>query len=180
MEIKQKPKKCKNVNCGRIFKPYNSLQKYCGYECANEGEKVRQNARESKKKATGDSIRKSLIELAKLTFNSYIRERDKKEPCICCGKPLGSDYHAGHYYSGGGHAAVLFDEDNVHAQRADCNTGHRAKMLEEYGVRLEAKIGAEMFEWLRAKAYETKRWEVEELQSIIREYKEKRKQLINK
>jgi len=180
MEVQRKLKKCSNGNCGGLFKPFTTTQKYCGYECANEGKKSREEARESKKKATNAVIRKELFELARFTFNAYIRERDKVKPCICCGRRLGAEYHAGHYYSGGGHAAVIFDEDNVHAQRSDCNTGHRVGMLDGYGVRLEAKIGSDRFELLRANAYEAKKWEIEELQRVIREYKQKRKQLINK
>lgn len=175
MEVKQK--KCRNPNCEKLFKPFTTTQKFCSAECTREGKKVQENARESKKKDKSEANRKMLFEIARMTFNAYIRERDKRKPCICCGNPLGDSYHAGHFFSGGGHAAVIFDEDNVHAQRADCNTGHRAGMLADYSIMLLGRIGVTNFELLKSKAYETKKWEVSELQLIIREYKQKLKDL---
>lgn len=163
--------------CGTDFKPIRTTDKVCSGACAGKAEKAREKAGKEQKKASKKSERKILFETAEIVFNTFIRKRDEKEPCICCGRPLGVGYHAGHYYSGGGHAAVKFDEDNVHGQRADCNTGHAADMIERYGVRLEEKIGKDMFEFLRAKAYETKHWTADELRSIIREYKQKTKEL---
>lgn len=178
MEIKFR--KCQNVECGTLYQSANSLQKCCSAPCERKRLKAKQKQKESRTTERKRSDRLILMDLAKITFNAFIRERDKKEPCICCGKPLGNDYHAGHCFSGGGHAAVMFDEDNVNAQRASCNTGHAANMLTNYCVRLEEKIGKDAFELLRAKAYEVKKWEVPELQSIIREYKQKLKQLKSK
>lgn len=174
MEVKDKV--CRNENCKKRFKPFSSLQKFCSMSCTKEAEKVKQNARESKKKARLEVDKKTVFELAKITFNAFIRERDSREPCISCGAPYFVFKQAGHYFSGGGHANVLFDEDNVHGQCVKCNI-EKAGNTVEYGVRLERKIGKARFEVLRANAYEPKRWEVDELQSIIREYKQKKKGL---
>ena len=35
--------------------------------------------------------------LQKLFFNTFIRLRDKHQPCISCGKPLEGKYDAGHF-----------------------------------------------------------------------------------
>ena len=164
-------RKCKK--CGREFKQFNSLQNVCGAKCAKE----LKDEKKAAKKDTPKTDRQILILKAQAAFNAFIRERDKGQPCICCGKPLGVNYHCGHFYSSGGHSNVRFNEDNAHGQRAECNTTHRAGMLGEYSERLEKKIGAAAFEVLRADAYEPKKWEVRELEGIIKEYKQKLKEL---
>lgn len=172
MEIKNK--KCKV--CGVEFKPFRTFQNCCSEahtrQLAEEKKKVKEERGQTKKKS--DRLLK--LELAKITFNAFIRERDRGKPCICCGKPLGENYQAGHAFSGGGHSNVLFDEDNVHAQRFDCNND-RAGNVTEYFVRLEKHLGATGFELLRARAYEAKSWTVEELDAIIKYYREKTKEL---
>ena len=173
MEFKQK--KCKN--CEKIFKQFNSLQNVCSPKCASE-QKAKKEA--SKKPKEEPKDRKVLMLKAQSVFNAYIRERDKKELCICCGRLLGQNYHAGHFFSAGGHSNVRFDEDNVNAQRAECNTTHRAGMLGDYSERLEQKIGAAQFEVLRANAYEPKKWEIKDLERIISEYSQKLKDLQTK
>lgn len=170
-----KAKKCKN--CGKDFKQFNSLQNACSPKCASEL-KEKKKANQPPNKTAMD--RKLLVMKAQTAFNAYIRERDKKETCICCGKNLGQNYHCGHFYSVGGHSSVRFDEDNAHAQKADCNTTHRAGMLGDYSERLEQKIGAAQFEVLRAKAYEPKKWEIKDLERIISEYSQKLKDLQTK
>ena len=176
--MKQKTeKKCKN--CGSVFKLYSSLDKYCSIRCKQEGEKAREKSREEAAREKCKSDRKELFATARIVFNAYVRERDKDKDCICCGKPLGKDYQAGHYFSGGGHAAVIFDEDNVHAQRMECNTSLAGNNI-EYGVRLEDLIGKPRFELLRSTAYELKRWNREELLDVITTYRRKMKQLKNK
>lgn len=192
MEAKQK--KCKE--CGELFKQFNSLVNVCGIECkkAQDEKKREEKQRRAGKildgviKYGGEAVkkveelkkgsdRKLMLLKAQSAFNAYIRERDKKEPCICCGKPLGINYHAGHFFSVGGHSNVRFNEDNAHGQRADCNTTHRAGFLDEYAEGLEERIGAAALEVLRAAAYEPKKWTVQELEKIEKEYKEKLKQL---
>ena len=52
----------------------------------------------------------------------YIRMRDKDKPCICCNEPLGDDFHAGHFMESGNNPHTRYDENNIHGQRAYCNT----------------------------------------------------------
>lgn len=170
MEFKQK--KCKN--CQKDFKQYTSLQNACSPKCVLEL-KERKKADQKPKETALD--RKLLIMKAQTVFNAYIRERDKNEPCICCGEKLGQNCHAGHFFSVGGHSNVRFNEDNAHAQKASCNTTHRAGMLGDYSERLEKKIGSAHFEVLRAQAYEPKKWETKELEGIIKEFSQKLKDL---
>ena len=109
---------------------------------------------------------------AQKVFNQYIRLRDKAQPCISCGSKLGSKYDAGHFYSMGGHKAVTFDEDNVHAQCVTCNQFKHGNLL-EYRTRLCSKIGQERFDELEAKRHQVKKWTKEELEQIIKTYKNK-------
>lgn len=171
-----KDKKCKI--CKSEFKPFKTTQNVCSNKCANELKKVKESQKTDRQKESKARERKTKLELAKITFNKYIRERDKNENCICCGRFLGFNFEAGHYFSGGGHANVLFNEDNVHAQRFDCNNDRAGNFI-NYGVRLEERIGKESFELLKQEAYDPKTWTVEELDKIIKEYKQKLTQLQN-
>lgn len=73
-------------------------------------------------------------------FNKWIRERDKEEPCICCGK-FGA-LQAGHFYSAGKYNHMRFNPDNVHGQLKGCNYFKSGNLL-EYRKRLIEKIGEE-------------------------------------
>lgn len=39
MKTKNKSKVCRDKDCGTLFTPFNSLQKYCSYHCAKKNEK---------------------------------------------------------------------------------------------------------------------------------------------
>jgi hypothetical protein len=171
-----KNKKCKI--CESEFKPFRTTQTVCSNKCANELKEVKESKKTEQKKQKKTTERKTKLELAKITFNAYIKERDKREKCICCGRSLGSNFEAGHYFSGGGHSNVLFNENNVHAQRFECNNDKAGNFI-NYGVNLELRIGKVEFEILRAEAYDPKRWEIEELDQIIKKYKQKLKELRN-
>jgi hypothetical protein len=85
-----------------------------------------------------------LVKLAQIAFNSYIRARDAGKPCICCGKPLGTEpnsFDAGHYRSVGSAPHMRFVEDNVHGQTKYCNNylasnpvGYRKGLIERIGL----------------------------------------------
>lgn len=164
-EIKRK--NCRS--CGGEFMPFRTTDSVCSMRCASDL-KYKKEASKGKKKKEN---RLQLIETAVAVFHAFIRERDKGKPCICCGKKTDGQLQAGHYFSGGGHAAVKFDEMNVHGQRGDCNTTHRSGMLNDYVLRLIKRIGEDEFEVLRANAYEEKYWSVEDLRKIITTYRKK-------
>jgi hypothetical protein len=172
MEIKNKT--C--PICGNSFKPFRTFQKCCTAECTRKHAESKQKQKEERKTYNKAQERKNKLELARIAFNAFIRERDKNKPCICCGETLGENFQAGHYYSGGGHSSVIFDEDNVHAQKWTCNN-EKAGNNTAYGVRLEKKLGKTGFELLRARAYDPKKWEIEELDAIIYLYRQKLKEL---
>jgi hypothetical protein len=73
-------------------------------------------------------------------FHKFIRNRDKNEPCISCGKY--TTLQAGHFYSAGNHPSVRFNEDNVNGQCKKCNYFLSGNLL-PYRENLIKKIGQE-------------------------------------
>lgn len=76
-------------------------------------------------------------------FHKFIRNRDKNEPCISCGKY--TTLQAGHFYSAGNHPSVRFNEYNVNGQCKKCNYFLSGNLL-PYRENLIEKIGQEKFD----------------------------------
>lgn len=85
---------------------------------------------------------KTRKDAAKKACHDYVRARDSGKPCICCGKPLGNNYHAGHFLESGSNPQIRYDEDNIHGQRLDCNF-FKGGDSGDYQENLIAKIGLE-------------------------------------
>lgn len=104
----------------------------------------------------------------------YIRERDRGELCICCNRHLGENYHAGHYMESGSNSSTRFDEDNIHAQRIDCNIIYNGD-YGDYGPNLRAKIGDEKVDRLisKSKSKEVVKRTIEDYLEIIDYYEKK-------
>ena len=168
--------RCKN--CKNKFEPVRFNMKYClESECVRvwvESEKAKQ-WKTKKAKAKLDLMTLSdYLKLAQITFNKYIRLRDKGQNCISCQKkPLKEN--AGHFYNANNHYNVRFDEYNVHLQCEHCNTFLSANLI-YYRENLIKKIGIEKFNELEAKARKTRKFTIEELKEIIKLYKQKIKQ----
>jgi len=101
-------------------------------------------------------------------FSRYIRTRDGFK-CITCGKIDQSPrMHAGHFLHRSIASSLIFDERNVHAQCAYCNTYketggvYAAKIIEKYGI--------EVFNELQKKRTEYHKWTEKELQAIVDKY----------
>ena len=167
--------RCKN--CKEKFEPVRFNAKYCmNEECVRvwvETEKQKQW------KAKKTWLKKELmslqdwLKLAQMTFNKYIRHRDKGMSCISCDKPP-KKANAGHYFSQGGHSNVRFHEDNVHLQCEHCNSYLSGNLL-NYQIGIEKRIGGERLIALHEQAHTTKKWTVQELNEIIETYKRKLK-----
>lgn len=132
-----------------------------------------------KKRNEEDSI-KRLKSLAETWVHKYIRERDKDLPCIS-ENIYTNDKEAGHYYSKNQYEGLRFDYDNIHGQSVQGNRFKEGN-LEAYRINLTARIGKERVDELDKKAAywkaNPKRWEVEELKTIIADAKAKYKKLI--
>lgn len=112
---------------------------------------------------------------AQAAFNAWVRERDRDQPCISCGRHHQGQYHAGHYRPAGSNPELRFEPDNCHLQCAPCNS-HLSGNLAAYRPALIAKIGLERVEFLEG-PHEPKRYRREEYQAIEAEYKAKLKEI---
>ena len=124
------PKACRQ--CGHAFTPARPLQAVCGALCATRKVKADNVARAAAERSLTKARREAMktiadrIAEAQTAFNAYIRLRDMHKGCIDCGKPFepqrpGGSIDAGHYRSRGAAPNLRFDEDNVFAQRKNCN-----------------------------------------------------------
>jgi hypothetical protein len=170
-----KQKKCKN--CKQPFTPIRStLEKYCKEsECVRVWVAIEKEKAWKKTKAVKKAELMTVqdyIKIAQVTFNKYIRVRDKDYTCISCGKELGTKFDAGHYLNANNHWNVRFNELNVNGQCVYCNQ-HLHGNLIEYRKRLVDLIGLENVEWLEEVAKKTRKFTIEELKEIIETYKQK-------
>jgi len=85
------------------------------------------------------------IKKAQAAFNSYIRERDYRKPCISSGREMdwnkfGGAVDAGHYRSTGSAPHLRFCLWNCHAQSVHDNR-HLSGNNADYRIHLIARIG---------------------------------------
>lgn len=168
------------TQCPRLFSPQRMGQHVCGYRCAmkkvnadKKAEKTTTRARKQAAKTIPD-----LKKEAQHAFNAFIRERDKDQPCICCGRPLGDGdvggaFDCGHYRSVGSASHLRFTEDNAHAQRKSCNRWGAGRAV-DYRIGLIGRIGLPAVEQLEADNTPHK-WQRDELIEIRETYKAKLK-----
>ena len=184
--------------CREWFMPEKDFEKWCGpahreelairlYQKQNEARQAKlkkeQQAKEREKKDKL-KIRKLAVkplsyfkQQAQAAFNAYIRERDKDQPCISCGRNTGAKMNAGHYRTVGANSELRFDENNCHLQCEHCNS-YRSGNIENYTPRLIEKIGQERFDRLMG-AHELPKWKREDYERIRNEYRLKLKELKN-
>jgi hypothetical protein len=163
-------RKCSN--CGTPFKQQRMGQQVCSAACASSfarrlrEQKERKELRAAKAAQRADrAATKAALEKLKTkgewladlqrVFNAYIRERDRDQSCICCGRTnvkdylTGSAWDAGHYRSVGSAPHLRFDERNVHRQLVYCNRDRSGNAV-EYRGGLIARIGLAAVEALEA------------------------------
>ncbi|EMB4671998.1 MULTISPECIES: recombination protein NinG [Proteus] len=184
--------------CREWFIPKQSFQNWCSPEHGFELSEQRRNkdrekalAKLKKEKQKKEREEKDKLKSRKLAvkplsyftkqaqtaFNAFIRERDKDEPCISCGRFHEGQYHAGHYRTTGANPELRFDEDNCHKQCAPCNN-HLSGNIENYTPRLIEKIGQERFDRLMG-SHELPKWKREDYERIRDHYRVKLKELKN-
>lgn len=142
------------------------LRAFCSFDCmraytssdrgqdaikAQKEKEVRSDLRRirEKHKSKGQWMRE-----AQAAFNSYVRWRDRNDPCISCSKHVRGDLYggnidAGHYLSRGSSAGhyLRFNLWNTHAQCVACNR-YKNGAVGDYRVGLIWKIGHDKVEWL--------------------------------
>jgi len=177
--------RCKN--CKELFEVKRFNQKYClSPECqtkeamlnlkkikAKEQKDWTKRKREIKK---GMETVQELMKITQVTFNKFIRLRDKGLPCISCLNDKPKKVNAGHYYSSGGHKNLTFNEDNCHLQCEYCNTFLHGNLI-MYRDTLLKRIGSERLQQLDNTAHETRKYSREELRELNEYYKQKIKEL---
>ncbi|MCT8349837.1 recombination protein NinG [Photorhabdus temperata] len=114
---------------------------------------------------------------AQQAFNAFIRERDKYQPCISCGRFHNGQYHAGHYLTIKAHPELRFDEDNAHKQCSACNNYLSGNII-NYKPCLIEKIGQERFNRLMSH-HALQKWKRDDYEQIRDYYKEKLRSLSN-
>lgn len=187
MAVKQlKQKKCRH--CKELFSPFNSMAKACSVACAiglvastKEKEAKRAVKADNKKhaerkreyRANDTKIRKAA---AKKSCHLYIRARDAKNGCICCHRPLGKNYDAGHFIESGNGSFLRYHEDNIHAQSVYCNQ-YKGGDSGDYEENLRAKIGDERVDWLKANKNVIVKRTAQDYKAIEDEYNRKYKEL---
>ena len=166
--------------CKSKFVPtYSSLQVTCSPKCAIEHSKKLKEKNEKiemrERKERLLSL-KDYVKLCQISFNTFIRERDKGKQCISCPTILQGKYDAGHFYNCHGHPSLRFDENNVFGQCVFCNQ-HKHGNLIEYRKGLIERIGIERFEELESKAKAFHKFTVDEVKLLTLRYKTKLKEM---
>ena len=180
-----KPRICK-CGCKASFLPSRPLQVAASWECAVKiGRELAIIAERKADKAGRKAHQAALLDIKPLSYwkakaqtavNAYIRERDRDEPCISCGRWHDGQYQAGHYLSVGAHPELRFDPENIHKQCAPCNN-HKSGNIADYRPRLVGKIGLDRVEWLEG-PHPAAKYTRDQLQTIIIEYRLKAKSLL--
>ncbi|WP_430827270.1 recombination protein NinG [Chryseobacterium indologenes] len=153
-----KPKEC--VVCGEEFMPFRTTEKVCSLTCAlayakSDVDKQNAKAWRKEKKVMKEKLKthKDWLQDLQKDFNTFIRLRDRDQPCISCGTTKSDiKYDAGHFWTTGGFPNVRFDEDNCHKQCSNNCNFKKSGNINEYRPRLIEKIGIERFDALEFRA----------------------------
>lgn len=167
-------KQCKE--CCKEFEQYNSLQVVCSTKCAAIRAIDKVWKKERKIMQDKARTRTEWLNIAQVTFNTYIRLRDAKQGCITCKRPFKDKYDAGHFLSVGSYPALRFNEDNVHGQCVACNQ-HGHGMQTEYFIELPKRIGLDRLNNLLELRKSTLKLTELEIKELIEKYKKKIKEL---
>lgn len=141
-----------------------------------KAESVVKKAHAKQKREFYDNDLKTRKNAAKTACHLYIRTRDKNDSCICCGRPLGKNYDAGHWLESGNNSFLRYHEDNIHAQSVYCNQ-YKGGDSDDYEGRLRIKIGNDKVDWLKANKGGTVKRTADDYKEIELHYKDKLKQL---
>jgi len=183
-----KEKACKN--CRTRFVPVRPLQNVCGHLCGLE--RARKLREAAERKAAAEDRKQTRAELdqrknlrtllaeAQTAVNAFIRWRDRDQTCICCGQPFepekpGGSVDAGHYLARSMAPHARFNEDNIFAQRKNCNRpGGTTRAAFRAGV--IARIGLARVEAVEAPA-PVHKWTRDEVRGIRDHYRAKLRDL---
>jgi len=165
---KPKVRKCQNRACRRAYEvdPRQPFKRWCDDDCAvviaserlakMKAAKKRHERAQDKAKLDSMKTYPQLIAACQKAFNAMIRERDKNQPCICCGRAStkvdvlrGHGWDCGHWRSTGSAPHLRFHPDNAHRQLVYCNRNGAGRAL-DYRRGLIERIGIERVEALES------------------------------
>lgn len=134
---------------------------YHSYDCATNHAKSLQQAKKQKtanalhrKRKAALKPKNSHLSEAQAAVNAFVRFRDRNEPCINTGEPVGwsgNDSDAAHFYSRGANAAMRFDLRNINKSTKKANKDQE-RYIHDYRERLIEKLGPERFSKFEADA----------------------------
>jgi len=131
-------------NCKEVFTPVKFNQRYClESDCVRVWVETEKEKQWKKKKKQLKDELQTLPELLKLAQITFNKYK-----------------------------AVTFDEDNVHAQCVTCNQYKHGNLL-NYQIGIQQRIGADRLIELHSRAHDVKKWTKDELNEIIKRYKQK-------
>ena len=154
----------------------------CRREWIRQKERAKAERAALKKRKEAAKRPQDLKSEAQAAFNAFIRYRDLSagHNCIDCGKPFepqkpGGSVDAGHFLSRGSHPNLAFNENNVFAQRKNCNRpGGTTAAAFRLGV--IGRIGLEAVEALEADTT-PRRYRADDYRRIRDEYRAKLREL---
>jgi len=167
--------RCKN--CKEKFEPIRFNHKYClNDECirAFVAEVKEKTWKQTKTRMKNElETVQDIVKAAQIVFNKYIRERDKNETCISCGKPIRKgNMDAGHLWSAGGHSNLRFNEFNVNAQCSRPCNKDKSGDINNYRLGFIKRYGEDKLSELDSIAHIERKFTKDELKEIIKKYKD--------
>jgi hypothetical protein len=187
MNTTPKPRPC--AHCKREFLPARPMQAVCSQRCATRKVKADRDNKVKEERAKTRAQREALKTRGRLqaeaqeAFNAYIRYRDMGLPYIDCGQPFepgrpGGSVDAGNYLARSVAPNLRFHEDNVHAQRKNCNRPGGTTRA-DFRAGLVARIGEERVQALEAD-HTPRKYTQDDFRSVRDTYRAKLKELKEK
>ena len=190
---KPRTKKCGNRACRAPYEvdTKRPWKNWCSDDCAvviaiakvdaQKAKKQRTERAQDKAKLDGMKTYPQLVADCQKAFNAVVRQRDRAQPCICCGRTsdktymTGSNWDCGHFRSTGSAPHLRFNFDNAHRQLVYCNR-HGAGRAVDYRLGLIARIGLARVEALEADNTPAK-WSHDDLRRMTKDFRAQLKQL---
>lgn len=146
-------KKCRNKECGVIFNPVTTLQKYC-FQCTVSKAKFRVKKEDSKKWNVQKKILKEKIKTLsdykndlQAEINKIARLIDYGHNCISCGG-VPKKINGCHFHSVGSNPALRFNLLNIYLGCEHCNS-FKGGNVHGYIDGLIREFGKEFYEYLK-------------------------------
>ena len=172
--------RCKH--CKQKFEPIRFNHKYClSDDCirAFVAEVKEKTWKETKTRMKNDlKTTQDWLKEAQIIFNKYIRCRDEGLNCISCEKPIRKgNVDAGHMWSAGGHSNLRFNEFNVNAQCSRPCNKDKSGDINNYRLGFIKRYGIDKLNELDSTAHIERKFTKDELELLIKTYKEKIKEI---